>query len=77
MHQNIIDEYSKKGFIVIKNLVKTDDLKIFSEIAKRHGYKSKNSVVQYFYDYKRFLDFRFYRRFFKLINLRYIFDCFF
>ena len=40
MIDNIGDEYYKKGFVVIKNLVDEKDIIKFTEIAQRHNQKS-------------------------------------
>ena len=78
MVKDISEEYSKKGYVVIKNLVNPKDIKKFSEIAMRHDHKSSaNAIVDYFNDYVRFLDLRLYFKYFKFINLRYLFDCYF
>ena len=57
MIDNIGDEYYKKGFVVIKNLVDEKDIIKFTEIAQRHNQKSSaNKVVDYFSAYIKFLD---------------------
>lgn len=78
MSRNIGEEYSKKGFVVIKNLVNPKDVDRYIEIAKRYdSIDDRKSTVDYFYDYLRFFDFRLYPKFLKWINLNYYKDCFF
>jgi len=78
MNSNIVEDYSKKGFVVIKELVNTEEVKRYTEIAQRYDAQdSTNSNISYFYDYIRFFDPRVYPSFFKWINLKYIFDCYF
>jgi hypothetical protein len=75
MSNNIGDEYSKKGFVVIKNLIDEKEIKKFSEIAIRHDHKSSaNKIVDYFYDYLRLLDFRLYPKYLKFIDVKYFLD---
>ena len=78
MSLNIGEEYDKKGFVVIKNLIDENDIQKFSEIAIRHDHKSSaNKIVDYFYDYLRFFDFRLYPKYFKFIDLRYLIDSYY
>lgn len=78
MNQNIGDLYSKKGFVVIKNLINLKEIEKYSNIAKKYdSVKPDNPTVDYFYDYLRFFDFRLYPKFFKWINLGYFLDCYY
>jgi len=78
MIEHISNDYNDKGFVVIKNLIEQNDIKIFSEIARRHDHKtSANKIVDYFYDYLRFLDFRLYSKFMKFIDLMYLIDSYY
>lgn len=78
MSGNISEEYVKKGFVVIKNLVNSKDVERYIEIAKRYNsIDDRKPTVDYFYDYLRFFDFRLYPKFLKWINLNYYKDCFF
>ena len=78
MNKNIGEEYNKKGFVIIKNLIGEKDIQKFSEIAIRHDHKSSaNKIVDYFYDYLRFFDFRLYPKYFKFIDLKYFLDSFY
>ena len=78
MIEDIGKDYNDNGFVVIKNLIEQNDIKKFSQIAKRHDHKSSaNKIVDYFYDYLRFLDLRLYPKFIKFIDLKYFIDSYY
>ena len=76
MNKNITEDYEKKGYVVLKNLINTNDVQKYINIAKRHDHKAQaNAVVDYFYDYIRFFDLRLYGKFLRFLDFRYILDC--
>ena len=77
MNQNIGDLYSKKGFVVIKNLINLKEIEKYYNIAKKYySVKPDNPTVDYFYDYLRFFDFRLYPAFLNGL-IRLFLDCYY
>lgn len=75
---NLYEEYNNKGFVVIKNLLNTNEINRCIKISKRYqNLYGSNSNTDFFPSFLRFFDPRIHIKFLKYLNLKFFFDSFF